>query len=73
MRLRHVVSALAGALALAGTFANDALAQRRGEDWAELGCKEVSFRVDREVLPVGRRKGAFMPSVCMRAAAPSKC
>jgi hypothetical protein len=60
MRLRHVVSALAGALALAGTFANDALAQRRfGEDWVELGCKEVSFRVDRDVLPVGRQEGRF--------------
>jgi len=66
MRLRHVVSALAGALALAGTFANDALAQRwergeRGErgEWVELGCKEVSFRVDRDVLPVGRQEGRF--------------
>jgi hypothetical protein len=65
MRLRHVVSALAGALALAGTFADEALAQRRGgegrggEDWVELGCKEVSFRVDRDVLPVGRQEGRF--------------
>jgi hypothetical protein len=61
MRLRHVVSALAGALALAGTFADDALAQRREErgDWVELGCKEVSVRVDRDVLPVGRQEGRF--------------
>ena len=59
MRLRHVVSALAGALALAGTLADDALAQRRGEEWVELGCKEVSFRVDRDVLPVGRQEGRF--------------
>jgi hypothetical protein len=61
MRLRHVVSALAGALALAGTFANDALAQRREgrEEWVELGCKQVSFRVDRDVVPVGRREGRF--------------
>jgi len=61
MRLRHVVSALAGAVALAGTFANDALAQRREgrEEWVELGCKEVSFRVDRDVLPVGRQEGRF--------------
>jgi hypothetical protein len=61
MRLRHVVSALAGALALAGTFANDALAQRREgrEEWVELGCKGVSFRVDRDVVPVGRREGRF--------------
>jgi len=61
MRLRHVVSALAGALALVGMFANDALAQRREErgDWVELGCKEVSFRVDRDVLPVGRQEGRF--------------
>jgi hypothetical protein len=61
MRLRHVVSALAGAAALAGTLADDALAQRREErgDWVELGCKEVSFRVDRDVLPVGRQEGRF--------------
>jgi hypothetical protein len=71
MRLRHGVSAMAGALALAGMLATDALAQRfergereRGErrdrgEWVELGCKEVSFRVDRDVLPVGRQEGRF--------------
>ena len=72
MRLRHVVSAMAGALALVCTLATDALAQRwergergeRGErrdrgEWVELGCKEVSFRVDRDVLPVGRQEGRF--------------
>src|SRR5262245_66141569 len=71
MRLRHVVSVMAGGLALAGTLATDALAQRgeRGErergdrgyrgEWVELGCKEVSFRVDRDVLPVGRSEGRF--------------
>jgi hypothetical protein len=59
MRLRHVVSALAGAFALAGTLTTDALAQRRGEEWVELGCKAVSFRVDRDVVPVGRREGRF--------------
>ena len=59
MRLRHVVSVLAGALALAGTLANDALAQRRGEEWVELGCKAVSFRVDRDVVPVGRGEGRY--------------
>jgi hypothetical protein len=71
MRLRHGVSAMAGALALAGILATDALAQRwergereRGErrdrgEWVELGCKEVSFRVDRDVLPVGRQEGRF--------------
>jgi len=66
---------MAGALALASTLATDALAQRgerwerereRGErergyrgEWVELGCKEVSFRVDRDVLPVGRQEGRF--------------
>jgi hypothetical protein len=61
MRLGYVVSALAGALTLLGTLADDALAQRRGEreEWVELGCKEVSFRVDRDVLPVGRQEGRF--------------
>jgi hypothetical protein len=50
---------MAGALALVGTLADDALAQRRGEEWVELGCKAVSFRVDRDVLPVGRQEGRF--------------
>jgi hypothetical protein len=61
MRLRHVVSALAGALVLAGTLVTDAGAQRgeRERDWVELGCKEVNFRVDRDVLEVGRREGRF--------------
>src|SRR5262245_51439842 len=59
MRLRHVVSTLAGALVLASAVAGDAQAQRRGEDWVELGCKQVSFRVDRDVVPVGRREGRF--------------
>jgi len=64
MRSRQVVSALAGALVLAGTLVTDAVAQR-GErqrefrEWVELGCKEVSFRVDRDVLEVGRREGRF--------------
>ena len=55
MRLRHVVSTMAAALALVGTLADDALAQRRGEEWVELGCKAVSFLVDRDALPVGRQ------------------
>jgi len=59
MRLRHGVSVLAGALALVGTFTDDALAQRRGEEWVELGCQQVSFRVDRDVVRVGRQEGRF--------------
>jgi hypothetical protein len=59
MRLRHVVSAMAGALALVGTLTDDALAQRRGEEWVELGCQQVSFRVDRDVVRVGRQEGRF--------------
>jgi len=57
MRSRQVVSALAGGLVLAGTLVTDALAQR--DEWVELGCKLVSFRVDRDVIRVGRREGRY--------------
>jgi len=50
---------MAGALALVGTLTDDALAQRRGEEWVELGCQQVSFRVDRDVVRVGRQEGRF--------------
>jgi len=67
MQLRHMASALAGALVLAGALATDAIAQRRDDDrrggrdrdWVELGCQRVSLRVDRDVVRVGRREGRF--------------
>jgi hypothetical protein len=59
MRSRQVVSALAGALVLAGTFVTDAVAQREDRDWVELGCQLVSFRTDRDVIRVGRQEGRF--------------
>jgi hypothetical protein len=31
---------------------------RRG-DWVELGCRNVGFIADRDVIPVGRREGRF--------------
>src|SRR5687767_547028 len=31
-------------------------AQRR---WEQLGCRDVAFTVDRDVVPVGRRDGRF--------------
>ncbi len=50
---------LAAALMFTGVMASDALAQRRDSDWVDLGCQTVSFRVDRDVLRVGRRDGRF--------------
>ena len=42
-----------------GMMASDALAQRGESDWVDLGCQTVTFRVDRDVLRVGRRDGRF--------------
>ncbi len=50
---------LAAALVFTGMMASDAFAQRRDSDWVDLGCQTVSFRVDRDVLRVGRRDGRF--------------
>jgi hypothetical protein len=50
---------LAAALIFTGVMASDAQAQRRDSDWTDLGCQTVSFRVDRDVLRVGRRDGRF--------------
>jgi hypothetical protein len=50
---------LATALVFTGMMASDALAQRRDSDWVDLGCQTVSFRVDRDILRVGRRDGRF--------------
>jgi hypothetical protein len=47
----------AGALVLLGAMATEASAQ--GSPWVELGCRKVSFNVDRDVLSVGRREGRF--------------
>jgi len=69
MHLRQMVSALAGALVLAGAVATDAAAQRRDRDddrrgggdrdWVELGCQKVSFRAERDTIRVGRSEGRF--------------
>jgi hypothetical protein len=71
MRFKKML-ALAGALGCLGFIAADALAQprmeerrerrdeRRGpERWVALGCQKVGFRVDRDVIRVGRREGRF--------------
>jgi hypothetical protein len=50
---------VAAALIFTGVMASEALAQRRDSDWVELGCQTVSFRVDRDVVRVGRRDGRF--------------
>jgi hypothetical protein len=52
--------AVALALACAGALAADAQAQRRGGNWVELGCQQVSFiGKDRDSIRVGRREGRF--------------
>ena len=64
MRLRQVVAALAGAVAITGMLASNALAQRFDRDrdgrrgglnpeWVLLGEKSVGFRVDRDVINIG--------------------
>ena len=65
MRLKQSV-VLAGALACAAMLASDAMAQRRGDDrrggdqWTQLGCRDVSFiGRDRDSIRVGRREGRF--------------
>jgi len=55
----RISAALTAALVFTGLTASDALAQRRDSDWVDLGCQTVSFRVDRDVLRVGRRDGRF--------------
>jgi hypothetical protein len=62
---QRLMTALAVALLLLGamtTMTTNAFAQRRewgDRDWVELGCQRVSFRVDHDVVPVGRREGRF--------------
>jgi hypothetical protein len=57
MRKFHAVAL---ALACAGALAADAQAQRRGGNWVELGCQQVSFiGKDRDSIRVGRREGRF--------------
>lgn len=62
MRLRRA-TLLAGVLACVAITSTDALAQRgrdRGrDDWVQLGCQQVGFRTDRDVVRVGRREGRF--------------
>ena len=61
------VLTLMAALFCAGLLATDALAQRRDRDdgrrggqWVELGCQQVSFiGKDRDTIKVGRREGRF--------------
>ena len=52
--------ALATLLACSGLIASDAMAQKRGPAWSELGCRKVSFiGKDRDVIKVGRKEGRF--------------
>jgi hypothetical protein len=52
-------AAVAAALAFTSLAATEAAAQRGDRDWVNLGCQTVSFRVDRDILRVGRRDGRF--------------
>ncbi|TMJ73669.1 MAG: hypothetical protein E6G91_08585, partial [Alphaproteobacteria bacterium] len=63
MQLRHVATALASALVLAGVMATNALAQRDLDDdwrrghraeWELLGQKRVGFGIDRDIIQVGQ-------------------
>lgn len=48
------------ALACAGLVASEAQAQRRGDGWEQLGCRQVSFiGNDHDSIQVGRREGRF--------------
>ncbi len=47
----------AGVLVMLGAMATGASAQ--GDGWVDLGCRTVSFSVDRDVLRVGRKEGRF--------------
>jgi hypothetical protein len=52
--------ALATLLGCSGLIASDAMAQKRGPVWSELGCRKVSFiGKDRDVIKVGRKEGRF--------------
>lgn len=52
--------ALATLLACGGLVTTDAMAQKRGPAWSELGCRKVSFiGKDRDVIKVGRKEGRF--------------
>jgi hypothetical protein len=54
------ISAIALALSCVGALAADAQAQRRGNNWVELGCQQVSFiGKDRDSIRVGRSEGRF--------------
>lgn len=59
MRMRHATLVAAAALTGIAAMATDAAAQRGRDDWVELGCQEVGFRTDRDVIRVGRREGRF--------------
>ncbi len=52
---------LAGSLAGIVLMSADASAQRGRDrdDWVQLGCQQVGFRTDRDVVRVGRREGRF--------------
>ena len=74
MRFKRMC-AMAGAFLFLATLATDALAQRwdrderrewrdrrdrdRDRGWVELGCRDVGFHVDRDMIHVGRREGRF--------------
>jgi hypothetical protein len=58
MRLTQT-SMLLAAIATLTIAAGESRSQPVVEQWIPLGCKQVGFAVDRDVLPVGKRDGRF--------------
>lgn len=56
MRVKALCAA-ASLVACLGVLATEASAQR--EQWVQLGCQTVGFRIDRDVVRVGRAEGRF--------------
>lgn len=54
---KSLILALASVCAMIAGLAPSAFAQP--SEWVDLGCRRVSFRVDHDVLRVGRREGRF--------------
>lgn len=58
---------IAATLLSAGILFTEATAQPVAQQWGRLGCQSVGFNIDRDVIRVGRRDGAFR-AIRLRAA-----
>jgi hypothetical protein len=57
MRTSHTGALIAAVTLL--TISANAVNAQPAEQWVRLGCKQVGFNVDRDVIPVGRHDGRF--------------